>query len=154
MRSFRSILLCAVAALVLTMFVQRSNAQLSSSGVNGVITDPSGAAIPDARVVLKNAETNVERVTTSNGTGDYFFNNVPPAKYLLAVGAAGFERAQVSAFAVNVAQIVTINVPLHLGAVDQSVTVEATNIEVESSTAQLGTTIGTQSVNELPLNGR
>ena len=141
-----------LVTVAFTMFAHRASAQLSSSGINGVVTDPSGAAIPSARVVLKNAATNVERMTISNDSGNYFFNNVPPANYTLTVSTRGFEKAQVSVFSVNVAQVVTLNVQLRVGTVDQSVTVEATNVEVESSTAQLGTTTGTQSVSELPLN--
>jgi Carboxypeptidase regulatory-like domain len=129
-------------------------AQSSSAGVNGVVTDPGGAVVAGVQVILKNVDTNVERVTVSNSTGVYFFAEVPPARYTLTFTAPSFQKETIAPFSVGVAQVVTINAGLKVGSVDQSVTVEAVNTEVESSTAQLGSVIGTQAVNDLPLDGR
>jgi hypothetical protein len=128
--------------------------QSSSSAVNGVVTDPVQAAVPGAKVVLRNVDTNVERNTVSNSAGDYFFSSVPPARYTLTFSAPSFQTETVSAFEVAVAQAVTINAALKIGNVSQSITVEAAGTQVESSTAQLGTVIGQKAVNDLPLNGR
>jgi hypothetical protein len=132
----------------------RASAQSSSSGVNGVVTDPSGAVVSGAKVSLRNVSTNVERNAISNGSGDYFFNEVPPARYTLTFEASGFQTEKIAAFDVGVAQVATVNAQLKVGNVQQSVTVEAANTEVESSTAQLGSVIGMQPVNDLPLDGR
>jgi hypothetical protein len=149
----RAAVLFIIAAV--TIFVAgRASAQSSSSGVNGVVTDPNGAVVSGAKVVLVNVATNVERDTVSNGTGDYFFSEVPPARYTLSFSAVGFEKETIAAFNVDVAQVVTINATMKVGNVQQSVTVQAENTEVESSTAQLGSVIGTQPVNDLPLDGR
>ena len=129
-------------------------AQSSSSSVNGIITDPVGAVVPGAKVILKNVDTNVERTTVSNSGGDYFFSSVPPARYILTFTAPSFQRETINVFEVAVAQAVTINASLKVGDVSQSVTVEAVGTQVESSTAQLGTVIGEKEVNNLPLNGR
>jgi hypothetical protein len=61
--------------------------QSSSSAVNGVVTDPVKDVVPGAKVILRNADTNVERITVSNGAGDYFFSSVPPARYTLTFSA-------------------------------------------------------------------
>ena len=150
-----------VQAAVIVLFtigllipVHTADAQSSSSGVNGVVTDTSGAVVSGAKVTLTNVGTNVERNTTSNGSGDYFFSQVPPASYTLTFTAVGFQKETISAFQVDVAQVVTINALMKVGSVQQSVTVEATNTEVESSSAQLGAVIGTRQVNDLPLDGR
>jgi hypothetical protein len=132
----------------------RTYAQSSSSAVNGVVTDPSGAVISDAKVALTDVDTNVERDTVSNATGNYSFTNVPPARYTLTITATGFQTEKISAFPVEVAQVVAVNASLKVGSVNQAVTVEASNTELESSSAQLGTLIGTKEVNDLPLNGR
>jgi hypothetical protein len=129
-------------------------AQSSSSAVNGIVTDPVQAAVPGAKVVLRNVDTNVERITVSNSAGDYFFTSVPPARYTLTFSAPSFQTETISVFEVSVAQAVTINAPLKIGNVAQSITVEAAGTQVESSTAQLGTVIGQKAVNDLPLNGR
>lgn len=146
----------AILALlaVLLCSYRRADAQSSSSGVNGVVADPSGAVISGAKVVLHNTGTNVDRETVSNASGDFFFSEVPPARYTLSFSATGFQKETVDAFDVGVAQVVTINAAMKLGSIQQSVTVQAQNTEVESSTAQLGEVIGTQAVNDLPLDGR
>ncbi|MGB7265795.1 MAG: carboxypeptidase-like regulatory domain-containing protein [Terracidiphilus sp.] len=132
----------------------RATAQSSSSGVNGVVTDQNGAVVSGAKVALVNAATNVARETVSNGSGNYFFAEVPPAHYMLTFTAVGFQKETIAGFDVVVAQVVTINASLKVGSVQQSVTVQAENTEVESSSAQLGAVIGTQQVNDLPLDGR
>jgi hypothetical protein len=128
--------------------------QNSSSAINGVVTDQRDAVIAGARVTLRNVDTNVERITVSNGAGDYFFSSVPPARYTLTFATPNFQTETIAAFEVAVAQAVTINATLKVGNVSQSVTVEAAGTQVESSTAQLGTVIGEKAVNDLPLNGR
>lgn len=141
-------------AIPWTCVVNNAAAQSSSAGVNGVVTDPNGAVVAGAKVLLRNVATNVERDAVSNGSGNYFFAEVPPARYTLTFVATGFESETIAAFDVGVAQVVTLNAALKVGNVQQSVTVAAVNTEVESSTAQLGTVIGTQAVNDLPLDGR
>ena len=144
-----SLLIASIAGLTTPAI-----AQSSSSSVNGVITDPVGAVVPGAKVTLRNVDTNVERITVSNSAGDYFFTSVPPARYTLTFASRNFQTEAVSTFEVAVAQAVTINASLKVGDVNQSVTVEASGTQVESSTAQLGTVIGQKAVNDLPLNGR
>lgn len=129
-------------------------AQSSSSGVNGVISDPSGAVVSGAKVTLTNVATNVERSTISSATGDYFFSQIPPARYTLTFTANGFQKVSIAAFDIAIAQAVTINATMHVGNVEQSVTVQALDTQVESTSAQLGTVIGSEPVHDLPLNGR
>ncbi|MDG7000670.1 MAG: carboxypeptidase regulatory-like domain-containing protein [Nitrososphaerota archaeon] len=152
--NWTAIIFPLVVALGVALYCSITFAKSSSSGINGLVADPNGAVIPGAKIILKNVDTSVERSTLSNDTGNYFFTSVPPGRYVLIVSATGFSPETISSFEINVAQVVTMNVVLKLGSVTQSVTVQATNTEVESSTAQLGTTINTKAVNSLPLNGR
>ena len=85
--------------------------------MNGVVTDPSGAVVSGAKVSLRNVSTNVERNTVSNASGDYFFNEVPPARYALTFEASGFQTEKIAAFDVGVAQVVTINAALKVGSI-------------------------------------
>ncbi|MES2390702.1 MAG: carboxypeptidase regulatory-like domain-containing protein [Acidobacteriota bacterium] len=141
-------------AAVLALPVHRLAAQNSSSSVNGVITDAKQAVVVGAKVTLTNVDTNVTRMTVSNASGDYFFGNVPPARYTLTIVQPGFQTESVSAFDLAVAQAATVNATLQVGAVTETVTVQASGVEIESSTAQLGTVIDEKQVNNLPLNGR
>ncbi|HKR28726.1 MAG TPA: TonB-dependent receptor, partial [Acidobacteriaceae bacterium] len=153
-RTHRVAMRAALLVFVLMVFSATILAQNSSSGVNGEVTDPAGAVIPGAQVALTNVATSVQRKTVTNSTGNYFFTAVPPANYTLTVTATGFQKQTITEFSVGVAQIVTINPTLRLGSVSQSVTVQASGTQVESSTAQLGTVISEKTVADLPLDGR
>ena len=141
-------------SLCFTGFVDVAGAQNSSAAVTGVVSDSTGAKLPGARVTLTNVDTNVERVTVSNGTGGYNFVSVPPAKYILTVSASSFQTEKITPFEVAVDQTVNIDASLKIGDTSISVTVEALGAQVESTTSELGTVIGTKEVNDLPLNGR
>jgi Carboxypeptidase regulatory-like domain len=141
-----------LAALLL--LTGSSFGQLSSSSVTGLVKDTRGAIIPGATVALQNVDTNVLRETVSNGAGNYSFESVPPGRYTLAFTAGTFQKEEIAAFDVSVAQAVAINAVLNVGSVMSTVVVQAQGIQVEGSTAQLGTLIGQKEVTDLPLNGR
>jgi len=149
---------CGLAAL-LTIFglwavAPPAAAQEASATVNGVVSDPSGAAIPDARISLTNVNTAVVRTTVGNSSGAYAFLNVVPGVYTLQCGATGFANVTQAAVTLEVNQTATFDFHLKIGESQQSVTVEAIAAGVESSTSELGTVVATQEVNNLPLNGR
>ena len=150
----RLAILAALFLAAIASLTTLASAQSSSSSVNGIVTDQLGAIVSNAKVTLKNVDTNVVRVTVSNNSGSYNFTAIPPARYTLTFTAPTFQTESISTFEVAVAQAVTINATLRTGSVSESVTVEATGTQVESSTAQLGTVIDEKAVNNLPLNGR
>jgi len=129
-------------------------AQQASAGVNGLVADPSGAAIPNAKVELTNIDTGVTRTTTTNSNGSYLFLNIVPGPYTMRASAAGFSEIIQPQTNLEVNQTATFDFHLQVGASQQSVTVEATAAGVETSTAELGTVVTTHEVNDLPLNGR
>jgi hypothetical protein len=151
---FRIAVLTAIFLAAIVSLTRLASGQASSSSVNGVVTDPIGAIVASANVTLRNVDTNVIRATVTNDAGAYVFTAIPPARYTLTFTAPTFQTQAIAAFDVGVAQAVTINATLRTGSVSESVTVEATGTQVESSTAQLGTVIDEKSVNNLPLNGR
>ena len=129
-------------------------AQEASATVNGVVSDPTGAAIPNAQVNLTNVNTTVVRSTKANTDGAYAFLNVLPGVYMLQASAAGFASVTQSAVTLEVNQTATFDFHLKVGETQTSVTVEATAAAVESSTSELGTVVANQEVVDLPLNGR
>jgi hypothetical protein len=139
------------------MVVAYSPSAFSQGGtgaINGTITDTSGAVIPKAKVALTNTANGTERSDISNDTGTYVFPGVIPGTYNIVVTAEGFNASKIEALRVEVNQTVTQNISLTVGSTKQEVTVEASVVHVESSTAELGTAIATREVNDLPLNGR
>lgn len=151
-RKLTLLLLCA-AGLFLG-WSQAALAQIATATIKGRVMDSTGAVLSGAKVVLKNADTNVERTTTTNSTGDYVLVNVIPGSYTLAVIKEGFKEVNEPAFTLAVNQTTTHDITMQVGAMGQTVTVEAQVGGLETSTAELGTVISERSVNDLPLNGR
>jgi hypothetical protein len=114
-------------AAVAFCFERTSYAQLSSASVTGIVRDVTGAVIPQAKVVLRNVGTSVERNSTSNNAGNYLFLNVSPGPYTLETSVAGFKSAHIAEFTLAVNQTATSLLVLEVGTLiyDQSVSVEA-----------------------------
>jgi hypothetical protein len=129
-------------------------AQLSTASLSGAVRDPSGAVVPGAKVVLKNAATAVENTTTTNGVGAYLFLDITPGSYTVQASSPGFAEQQVPPFTLTVGQAATIDFALTVGSQNTVVRVQGAAPQLETSSANLGTVIGTQQVNDLPLNGR
>ena len=129
-------------------------AQLSTASINGTVRDPSGSSVANATLVLLQVETGVERSTLSNVSGNYGFLSILPGNYTLEVTADGFATSNLEPFTLLVNQTATFDFTLTLGAVTESITVEAVGAEVQSSTAELGAVVEQKQVMDLPLNGR
>jgi len=127
----------------------------ANASVNGVVKDPSGAAIPNAQVVLTNVNTAVARTTTTNNDGAYDFPSVVPGDYTMRASATGFASVSQPAITLEVSQTATLDFELKVGTTTQNVTVNAAEgATLETSTSELGTVVSTQEVTDLPLNGR
>ena len=129
-------------------------AQLSSASVTGIVRDSSGSVIPDVKIVLRNAATSIERVATSNSAGNYVFLSITPGIYSLEASAPGLQTTQISNFTLDVNQTATFNITMQVGALQQTVSVEAAGELVQGATSELGAVVATKQVVDLPLNGR
>src|SRR5262245_31886248 len=120
---------------------QSANGQATTASVVGLISDPSGAAIPNAVITIHNVQTNQNRTSKSNEVGNYEFSFLPIGDYTLSVEASGFQRAEVSRFQLNVDQVARINVPLNVGEVSEKVAVEATAVGLQTESTSVGAVI-------------
>jgi hypothetical protein len=126
-----------------------------TSTVFGVVTDPSGAVIPKAGVLLSNPQTGFRRTTTTDATGSYTFLDVPVGEhYVLQVSAPGFEKALETGIRLLVNQSYRADFRLRVGTIAQAVEVSAAPVQVETSSTQLGDVIESRKMTSLPLNGR
>ena len=126
-----------------------------TGAVLGVVTDPTGAAVPGATVTLTNADTGLRRSTTTDATGAYEFLAVPVGEnYIVAVEAKGFQKARQSNLKLLVNQKFRADFQLVVGAVTQTVNVSAETTQVETTSTQLGDVIEDRKMTSLPLNGR
>src|SRR5690349_4363032 len=115
---FRATVLSVVAA-------QYVYGQAITAKVIGTVSDPSGAAIPTAIVAIHSVQTNQDRSTKTNEVGNYEFSFLAIGEYTLSVEAAGFQKAEVSRFKLDVDQVARVNVQLTVGEVSEKVLVEA-----------------------------
>ena len=122
--------------------------------VRGVITDASGAVVPDAEITITDTGTNVASTVRSDGKGSYFFTGLRPSTYSIKVSAAGFRGAELAGVALAVDQQTTLNFTLTPGAVSTTVEVNATKPLMDSESATLGTEITNDYIKNIPLPGR
>lgn len=131
-----------------TLYGQTS---LGGGSVVGAVTDASGAAVPNAEVVLTDPSTKVALTTKSNGAGLYAFREVRPGVYSLKVSTTGFRSVVIGNVEVTVGQTITLNAKLEVGAVTETVQVTATpGAELQTLDSTMGATIGGKDILTLP----
>jgi hypothetical protein len=144
---------CLLSYIVL-LFAAQMLAQLSTSALNGVVRDPTGAVVPNATISLTAVATSVVHTTISNGSGEYVFTSLTPGQYTVQAAVAGFETKKVSQFLLATGQTGTIDFRLIIGSESTSVTVQAGAQQLDATSSNLGTVLATREVNDLPTNGR
>lgn len=126
----------------------------STASLNGTVTDPTGAAVPNAKVSATNQDTGVASATVTDGAGAYLFPSLPIGMYRIEVTAASFQTAVITDLKLQVATSVTQNVELKVGQVSEKVEIVAEPALVETTTTGVGQVINDKTVQEIPLNGR
>ena len=129
-------------------------AQDFRSTLQGTVTDPTGASVAKAQVLLKNTDTGVDRTMETDGDGAYLFQFLAPGKYQVTVKAPGFRSLVRSGIELNVTQTVRMDLPLALGDAAETVEVNASVATIETDTTSLGTAIRQEVRDNLPLKGR
>ncbi len=131
--------------------------QVSSSAagrIHGIVTDPSGAAIPGATLLLTDNATGHEVTVKSEKEGDYTFLSLDPGSYQLTVTMTGFQTAVYDGIIVDASRITDQPVSLKLGSVSDRVEVSGVAPVLETSSSQISTTVENNDIQDLPLSGR
>ncbi|MBZ5645322.1 MAG: TonB-dependent receptor [Acidobacteriia bacterium] len=128
--------------------------QVTGATLAGTVTDASGAVIAGAAVSVKNTATGVSRDTTSDSAGLYTFPNLTAGDYEVRVAAKGFSTAQQSNVSLAVGQQQQLNFSLKVGESATTVEVTGSAPQVELTSSTLSDQVESQTVRELPLNGR
>jgi Carboxypeptidase regulatory-like domain len=130
-------------------------AQTFRGTILGTVTDPSGNLIAGANVKVRNIGTGQERTATTSADGSYAIPELPIGNYSVTVIQAGFQTAVTSSVEVNVASERRVDVQLKIGQVSQTVEVSGEQLpQVETTSAELGGTLTTTTIENLPVNGR
>jgi hypothetical protein len=144
---------CFVAASLLI-----SGACFAQAGgkITGIVKDPSGAVIPGATLSLADMGTGAKRTTTTDSEGAYSFPALAVGQYDLEARATGFLPEQRTGLVIDVNSALEVDMNLALAGQSQTVTVSAEGgvVHVEKADTELGLTINSQQITEVPLNGR
>jgi outer membrane receptor protein involved in Fe transport len=129
-------------------------AQVAGATLSGTVTDASGAAVPNAKVSIKNSATGVVRDITTDSAGFYSVPNLLPGVYDITVGAAGFSSSVQTGLTLSVGASKALNVALQVGQVSEKVEVTASAPSVELTSSAISGEVDSTTERELPLNGR
>ena len=130
-------------------------AQDATGKITGVVTDPSGAVVSNAKVTVTNLATKLAKDTAADANGRYQVLNLQVGDYEVAAEAPGFSRVVSSGKnSLDINQTLRIDLALQLGSVNQTVEVESQGSIVETENPTVGGTVTGKAVFELPLNGR
>jgi hypothetical protein len=129
-------------------------AQSTNASINGLVLDPTGAAIAGADVVVVNDVTGVQLATKTNGEGIYVVSNLPPGPYRIQVSNRGFKTIIKPDIIIHVQDALAINFTLPIGAASEVVTVRGGTSLVNAENAAVSTVVDRTYVENMPLNGR
>ncbi|HXX23501.1 MAG TPA: carboxypeptidase-like regulatory domain-containing protein [Terriglobia bacterium] len=127
---------------------------VANAQIQGFVTDPSGAAVPNAKVTASQTAMGLVRTTLSGPDGTYVLPDLPVGPYKLQVQASGFETYVQSGIVLEVSNNVAINVALHVGQIKQEVEVAANATMVQTNTTSVSQVVDQARIVDLPLNGR
>jgi hypothetical protein len=117
-----------------------SSAQ-TTGAIEGTVTDPSQAAVPDCTVKITSQKTGVDYSVVTNGAGYFLVEGLGAGLYDIAVNRSGFKSASVRGVTLDVASRVRQDVSLRIGQLNESVTVEANATRVETSNGTVSSVI-------------
>jgi hypothetical protein len=131
-----------------------SFAQQNTGSIYGIVTDPTNAAVPDARVTLQNLGTGYTRQLVTGSAGDFFATPLPAGIYRVTVTKEGFQSQTQTNLTLQVQQRLEVDFTLRLGMSTQTIEVISNAQLLQVNDASLGGVVANREINELPLNGR
>ena len=140
--------------LLFVMFAAWAFGQSTTATLFGTVTDPSGAALPQARVTVRSAERGDVRTVEAGAAGNYVVDLLPVGRYTVEVRMPSFKDFRREGITLNAEQNVRVDVQMEIGSVNEVVSVSGDAPQVDSRSAELGATLDTRRVDDLPINGR
>ncbi len=132
----------------------RSQAQTFRGGINGTVTDSTGAAVAGAAVTAINAGTGIKTPGVSSSSGGFLFEDLPLGEYTVAVTASGFASTNVEHVNVSAGEVYTLPVKLAVSSSNEVIEVSAATLSLDTTTTTQTTVLDAKTVEDLPLNGR
>ncbi len=144
-RNFLSVCLLSLCAASVAL------AQAGRGSISGLVTDPNGALVPGAQVVLLNPATGVTQHTVTSGAGLYTFISLNPGVYQVTASQKGFKSVARDKITVNLDQVTEVNITLQVGAISETVTVTEGVELIEPTNSTVGTLITAETIDRVPL---
>jgi len=145
----------ASRVLLLLLFTTATvHAQDIGGSLRGSVADASGATVANTKVTAINTDTDFARFTISDAQGNYVLVSLPVGHYRLEAQAAGFKKYTQDGITIDVNQAATVPIQLAVGTTTQEIEVKADATMIETTSTNLGQTVGEREVLDLPLNGR
>lgn len=141
------------AALVCLALSTSTSAQVAGGTISGTVIDPSGGAVPNAQVTIRNPATGVSRAMITNESGFFSAPNLMPASYEVTTSASGFTTV-LEKLELKVGTEAQLNIHLNVGDVKEQVIVDAGTPAIDQTSSTLNATVTEKTIRELPLNGR
>lgn len=146
---------CLLAVSLLTISIQvLAQTQAINGSIRGRVTDPSGAPVTGATVVVENVATNFSRDVASSEDGYFVIPNLPIGSYTVTIKKEGFEQQRRPGVVLDAGTEAVINAPLVVGAVSTTVEVTGGAPVIEPTRVETGRTIDPVEVDNLPLTSR
>jgi len=153
MHRMRGVML-SIAALICIFTSVAMGQTVASQQITGTVTDPSGAVVAGAHVLVTNNATGLSRTVTTNGDGLYTVLNLPVGTYTITTTMEGFKKSVIAGVVVDVGAAPAVPVALSLGQVGETVEVTAEATQIQTTTAQIGGVITSTEATQIQLNGR
>jgi len=144
-----------LGAAIGILAVSQASADELYGRINGTVTDPAGAVVVGAQVTATNVQTGISKQVASGSTGGYeFLQLAAPGIYSVSARQSGFKLFQAQNIHLDINQVYVLTIKLELGAVTQVVSVEANAAQINTASMQLGETVTTSTIQDMPLVGR
>jgi hypothetical protein len=128
--------------------------QVQTGGIQGVVTDNSGAVVPGATITIENVDTGIGRKLATDDQGRYAAPSLAIGTYRVKAERNGFASQNRTGLVLTVGQVLSVDFDLQPGAVTEQVTVTGAGVQVNTTTTETGTLVQTHQLQQLPLNGR
>jgi hypothetical protein len=138
----------------LSLTVLSAMAQTTTGSIIGLVTDSTGAAVPNATVTVTRVDTGIATKTTTNSSGNYVVTPLQSGPYSVTVEAQNFKKSVSGGITLNVQDRIAVNVTLEVGQVTETVEVQGAAPPLQTDTSYLGQVVDSQKIVDLPLNGR
>src|SRR5215469_4587395 len=152
-KRFAGFIFGLLAAVLFSQQLAHAQANVQAGSIQGVVTDPQGGVVPNAKVTITNKDTAAVLETTTTSAGTFVSGSLVPGTYTVRVEAPSFRTVSAS-YIVQINQVSSATIKLELGVSSTIVEVTGQAVAVNTDQAQVSGTLTTQQIENLPVNGR